>query len=149
MWLKLVALALTALVLIPGGAHVLELPAKMQLQREDYFTVQQIYAGWALFAVPIIAAIGANAMLGHRLRHADRTASRAAWGSAILTVISLIIFFAFVFPANRATANWTAMPEDWERLRQHWEYGHLGSAILVFAALLLTGRALIGSLPRR
>jgi len=149
MWLKLIALALMALILIPSGAHLFELPAKMQLSKEGYFAVQQIYAGWALFAVPIIAAIGANALFGHRLRRIDPTAARAAWASSILTVISLVIFFGLVFPANGATFNWTQIPANWEELRLRWEYGHAAIAVVVFIALLLTGRAIMSPrLPR-
>ena len=63
MLLKLIALALTALTLIPSGAHLFELPGKIDLDRDAYFTVQGIYAGWAWFAVPIFAAILANGAL--------------------------------------------------------------------------------------
>jgi hypothetical protein len=58
--LKLTALALTGLTLVPSGAHLFELPAKLALERNEYFLVQGIYAGWALFAVPIVGAIVAN-----------------------------------------------------------------------------------------
>src|SRR5215207_7522778 len=63
MFLKLVALGLTALILVPSGGHLFELPGKINLSREAYFTVQQIYAGWAWFAVAIGAAILANGAL--------------------------------------------------------------------------------------
>jgi hypothetical protein len=49
--LRLTALALTAIVLVPSGAHLFELPGKIGLPRDAYFTVQGIYAGWAWFAV--------------------------------------------------------------------------------------------------
>src|SRR5512145_1452610 len=45
--LRFVALLFTALALAPGLAHLLELPNKMTLSREEYLTVQQIYRGWA------------------------------------------------------------------------------------------------------
>ena len=37
------------------------------------------------------------------------------------------------------------MPDNWEALRRKWEYGHAANALIVFAALLATGRALISS----
>jgi hypothetical protein len=42
------SLVLVALALAPAMAHLLELPNKITLSREDYLTVQQIYRGWAL-----------------------------------------------------------------------------------------------------
>lgn len=42
MWVKVVALTFTALILIPSGAHLFELPAKIGLDREAYFTATVI-----------------------------------------------------------------------------------------------------------
>jgi hypothetical protein len=61
--LRLSALALTALILVLSGAHLIEMPNKFALDRDAYFAVQQIYAGWAFFAVPILAAVVANGAL--------------------------------------------------------------------------------------
>ncbi|MBX3571330.1 MAG: DUF1772 domain-containing protein [Mesorhizobium sp.] len=144
MFLKLTTLALTALIAIPGGAHLFELPGKIGLGQDDYFTVQGIYAGWAWFGVPMIAAILANVALGVSEWGLDRTASVSAFVAASLIAISLGVFFLFVFPGNQATANWTETPENWEALRRSWEYGHAANAVIVFAALLATGRAIAG-----
>lgn len=144
MFLKLTTLALTALIAIPGGAHLFELPGKIGLGQDDYFTVQGIYAGWAWFGVPMIAAILANIALGVSEWGLDRTASVSAFVAASLIAISLGVFFLFVFPGNQATANWTEAPENWEALRRSWEYGHAANAVIVFAALLATGRAIAG-----
>lgn len=144
MALRFLALALTALILVPSGAHLLEMPRKMALDRDDYFVVQGIYAGWAWFAVPIFGAILANAALFWTLRRHDRGGARAALASAILISASLAVFFLLVQPANRATANWTEMPDGWEALRTAWESGHAAIAAIVFLALLCTGRAIMG-----
>lgn len=142
-WLKLAALLLTVIILIPGGAHFFELPGKIGLERETYFTVQGIYAGWALFAIPIFAAIAANGALFVALRR--RKSRQAHWAliSAGLIVASLAIFFAFVFPGNQQTANWTMQPENWETLRRNWEYGHAANAVIIFAAFIATAVAAI------
>jgi hypothetical protein len=58
-----IATLLTALTLVPGGAHLFEMPNKLGLDSEQYFIVQQIYRGWALFGFVIIAAFVANATL--------------------------------------------------------------------------------------
>jgi hypothetical protein len=52
--LQFTAIILTALALVPAGAHVLELPNKIGLDRDHYMIVQQIYRGWALYeAFPV------------------------------------------------------------------------------------------------
>ena len=49
---------------------------------------------------------------------------------------SLAAFFIWTFPANRATTNWTAMPENWEALRRNWEMGHAIGAVCTLVALV-------------
>lgn len=80
-----------------------------------------------------------------RLRAGGAEAARA--GGAILAdggagaciAAALAVFFAFTFPANQATANWTVLPDDWEALRRQWEYSHAAAAVLyVLAVALLT-----------
>ncbi|EIM24438.1 hypothetical protein [Microvirga lotononidis] len=138
---RMIALALTVFILLPSGAHLLELPGKIGLDRDAYFTVQQIYAGWALFSIPIAAALVANSALALTEWRRDPGAARAALCSVGLILLSLIVFFIWVLPANQATANWTRIPDNWETLRRQWEYGHLASAIIVFGALLATACA--------
>jgi hypothetical protein len=54
-----------------------------------------------------------------------------------------VVFFAFTFPANTATVNWTVVPENWAALRRQWEYAHAAEAFLYFAALLLLTAAAV------
>lgn len=145
MLLKLTALGLTALTLIPSGAHLFELPGKIALDQNDYFVVQGIYAGWALFVIPILGAIAANFALFLVQRKRDPRSAHFALASSALIVLSLVVFFVWVFPGNQATDNWTVAPGNWEELRRSWEYGHAASAAIVFAALLATGRAIAGT----
>ncbi len=141
--LRILTLGLTALLLIPSGAHLFELPGKIDLGRDAYFTVQGIYAGWSLFGVAIFAAIGANVLLFllERRRH-PATAHWALIAAALITV-SLGIFFAWVFPGNQATANWTVQPDNWEHLRRNWEYGHAANAVIVGLALIACALAVV------
>ncbi|MBI4724373.1 MAG: DUF1772 domain-containing protein [Rhodomicrobium sp.] len=127
------ALVLTAIALIPGGAHVFERSAKMALGREDYFVVQGIYRGWAWFGAVIIAALISCAALAAISKGRDRILSLFA---AIMIAFSLAIFFAFVFPANQATQNWTAIPQDWRDWRFQWEWGHAAAAVCTFLAFV-------------
>ncbi|WP_119301204.1 DUF1772 domain-containing protein [Dongia deserti] len=132
---QFVATILTALALVPAGAHLIELPAKIDMPEQPYFVVQQIYRGWALFGVVILAAMFANFASAFLARRN----ARQFWLSmtaGLLIAAMLAIFFAWTFPANQATANWTSAPEDWEQLRTQWEYSHAVNAFVTFAALL-------------
>jgi hypothetical protein len=132
--LQLVAVLLTALELVPAGAHLFELAHKIDLSKEQYFVVQQIYRGWAFFGIVLIAAIVANLVVAAVLW---RRAS-PYWPSlcaGLLLAITLAVFFAWTYPANQATGNWTVAPADWQRLRVQWELSHAANAALTFAAL--------------
>lgn len=147
--LKILALVLTATALIPSAAHLFELAGKIDLEREHYFTVQSIYAGWSMFGIPIFAAILANLALAVAYwRVGDRRALLPGL-AAILIAGSLANFFLWVFPGNKQTANWTSQPDNWELLRRNWEYGHATNALIAFAAFVLTCVASAGSDRRK
>ncbi len=135
--LHALAVMLTALALVPGGAHLAEMPAKLALPRDAYLLVQNIYRGWAWFGAVIIAAIAANLALGLLLRRCGQGGGRAL-AAAGLMLATLGVFFTWTFPANQATGNWTILPAaDWEALRRDWEYSHAANALLTFGALCL------------
>lgn len=141
--LRLLALVLTAVVLIPSGAHLLELPTKIALDRDAYFTVQGIYTGWALFGIPIVATVLVNGALALAERRRNPDAARWAGASALLVLASLLVFLLWVLPANQDTANWTRQPEGWQALRNQWEWGHAVSALMVFTAFVATAIAVV------
>jgi hypothetical protein len=144
--LQFLAIVLTALALVPGGAHFFELWNKIGLDREAYFTVQHIYDGWALFGIVLFAALGANLLLAVALRRQPRAARLAGAGFALVG-LTLVLFFLWVFPANQATQNWTVAPADWERLRVEWEWTHAANAVLTFLALCAVTAAGLAARP--
>ncbi len=127
-------------VLGPSFAHLLELPNKIGLDRDAYFTVQAIYSGWALLGVPVLAALLATLVLAVLLR-AQRSARRWAAVAFVALVATQAIFWTFTYPANTATENWTVAPENWEALRTRWEYSHAVAAVLNMVALLALASA--------
>jgi hypothetical protein len=112
--LDFASIAFVVFVLVPSGAHLLELPDELAL---------------ALFLVAAQVV----------LRWRERAAFGAALASFACLAAAHAIFWMFTFPANQATLNWTAKPRDFERVRTQWEWSHGAGALLdlaAFAALL-------------
>jgi hypothetical protein len=132
--LLFISVVLTALMFVPVGAHLVELPNKIALSKEDYLVVQSIYRGWALFGVVDFAAIAANLLLAINLWRRGRP-YWPALSAGIILAAALVVFFQWTYPVNQTTANWTVLPADWERLRVQWEWSHAANAVLTFIAL--------------
>ena len=148
--LRLGTVLLTALALVPAGAHLLELPNKIGLPREAYLIAQGLYRGWATLGAVWIGALLANLVLAAALRRrGQRAAWRAALGAGLLLALSLAVVFAGTGPAHQATATWTVLPPGWEALRRQWEYAHAANAVLVFLALCLSVLSALGSAERQ
>ena len=49
MILRILAIVLTALALVPAGAHIAALPNKIALPAEAYVVAQAVYLGWWLW----------------------------------------------------------------------------------------------------
>jgi hypothetical protein len=130
---QFLAVVLTALALLPGGAHLMALPAKLAMPEQPYFVAQQVYRGWAWAGVVIFLAIFANFAAAF-LTHGRRRQLFTVAGLLIGTTLAL--FFVWTYPANEATGNWTSVPENWEQLRIQWEYSHAVNAALTFLALV-------------
>lgn len=130
------SLLFVALALAPSAAHLLELPNKIGLARDDYLTVQQIYSGWSLLGFVVFGALLSTlalTVLSWRRGRQFLLAS-AAFGCVVGTQL---VFWAFTYPMNEVTRNWTVLPEVWQPLRAQWEYSHAAAALLNLAALIL------------
>ena len=132
---RFLSLLFVALALTPAMAHLLELPNKMTLSREEYLIVQQIYRGWALLGIVIFAALLSTLILALRVRH-NRRIFALTLTALVCIAGSLVVFFAFTYPANQVTNNWTHLPENWLELRRQWEYSHATGAALYLIALV-------------
>ena len=142
--LRFASVMLTAIAMAGGFAHLLELPRKIEMSREDYLTVQQIYRGWALLGIAVMAALLSSVLLAFTVRDTPAEFYLTV-AAAVCIAISLVVFFTFTYPVNRRTDNWTALPENWTQLRRRWEYSHAVGAALYFLALsLLTLSLLVG-----
>jgi hypothetical protein len=138
------AILATLLSLAPGLAHLFELPRKMRLSRDAYFTVQQVYRGWDLFGIAIVAQLAALVLLAARSWQ-EHYLFRPVCAALVLLVAAQALFWGFTFPANVATHNWTRVPADWQSLRRVWEFSHAGGALCQLLGLC----CLIGALFAR
>jgi hypothetical protein len=144
--LQIAAIVLVALCLVPEGAHLFEMRGKMGLDREAYFATQRIYRGWALFGIAEVLAVLATGTLAF-VQRGSAVAFRGAGLSCALLVVALVLFLAYVFPANAVTKDWTFEPPNWEALRRQWETVHAIDAVLTFAAFLLLTGSVIAAQP--
>jgi hypothetical protein len=138
------SLMLLALALGASLAHLYALPNKMELSREAYLAAQRAYDGWALLGVVVIGTLAATLALTVLLR--GRGTEFWLAGAAFACVAGTqAIFWSLTWPANQATKNWTALPENWVELRRVWEYSHAaGAALNIVAFALLTLALLAG-----
>ena len=107
-----IALFFVALALGPALAHLLELPNKINLAREDYLTVQQIYRGWALLGIVVGGALLSTLAVAVKVRK-ERKAFVFALLAFLCIVGTQVVFWTYTYPANQATNNWTMLPENW------------------------------------
>ncbi len=138
---ELLAVVFCVLALVPAMAHVLELPNKLPLSREAYLTVQSIYRGWSLSGVLVVGALITTLLLAI---FGDGEARGEALLAFAAIVATQVVFWTFTFPVNRATDNWTRVPEgNWERLRDRWEISHAANALLHFIAVVCVTLAVL------
>jgi hypothetical protein len=138
------AVMLTAVATSGGLAHVLQVAQKMPMDGAEYIVAQQLYAGWDRLGFAIFGALIATSALAF-IRRGPRRMRIAGAVAATAIALGLVVFFTFTFPVNRATANWTALPPDWQALRATWEYSHAVGAALDVTAL---SALVVGLLPR-
>jgi hypothetical protein len=140
--IQFLALLLTALALVPAGAHLFALPNKIVLAQDQYFVVQGIYRGWALFGIVLFGALAADLALAI-LARGSGAPFVLALAAFFCIAATLAIFFAWTYPANVATDNWTTIPDNWEALRTRWEYAHAVNAMITLVALACTALSVI------
>ena len=167
--IQVVTLLLVAVTMSMALAHVLEFPGKKRLEKDAYLAVQTIYyPGFTIagFAEPvsIIPTI--------LLLFITPTGSLAFW-LTLIAFVSLVVMHAIFWivtqPVNKFwlknqqlsklgdrffSPNSTvqhgeetnADVEDWEKMRDRWEYSHLARAVFCVIAMITLTVAL--AMPR-
>src|SRR5919109_3033258 len=134
------SLFFVALAMAPAMAHLLVLPNKINMPREQYLIVQQIYRGWALLGIVVLGGLFSTLALTIMVRKHPNICVPILVAFLCL-VGTQVLFWTFTYPANQQTQNWTVLPENWLALRRHWEYSHAASAglnLIAFAVLILS-----------
>jgi hypothetical protein len=153
----LIATFLAALVMGPSLAHALEQPGKMRLDRQQYYAVQTIYyPGFTIGGIAEPLAIVATAVVLVLARGRDGDRLLVA-GALVLLILTQLLFWLVVQPVNRQWLQATKLSgaadrffrtgasratgdDDWTKLRDRWERGHVArclTAMLAFGLLLL------------
>src|SRR5437867_11383458 len=102
---QFLALTLTALALVPSGAHLFALPHKINLVAEQYFIVQNIYRGWSLFGVALIGALIANLALALLLRGRGGPFVSGRLGFLCMA-FTFVVFSFWTYAPHLAPHNW-------------------------------------------
>jgi hypothetical protein len=144
--IQFLTIVISALALIPAGAHLAALPNKIAMPQADYFIVQGIYSGWAILGLLWPAALVIDILLAISVR-SQIWPFWLAVTAALCFVLMLAIFVIWTLPANQVTQNWTTIPPNWEVLRRQWEYSHAANAALAVAALCLTTLSVLSWRP--
>jgi hypothetical protein len=143
---QLMAIVLVVLALAPALSHLFSLTTRLHLSAPDFMVVQRLDHSLGLIGVLgllALAGIGVHSFL------VRRNAAAFAWSIVAVSGLAAaqIVFWSIAFPVSALTSGWTAVPDDFEAARQHWEYAIATVGVLSFGALLAVVRAVEASRP--
>ena len=141
---RILSVLSVALYLVPTGAHLAEMRAKFALSQDAYMSAQRPYDDWALFGAVLFAAILLTA-LNAVLSRASRVGRWLSATACLFLMSDLALFFAFTYPVNLASQNWTIVPPDFDAARLQWEVSHAASAAIIFVTLIIIVVAALAS----
>jgi Domain of unknown function (DUF1772) len=129
----------TAVTMTAAVAHLMELPAKMQYEPSLWVRLHRtMYPNFGRTAGPAeAAAVMSTSLLAWWTRRERPEAFRSTTVAAACLAAAHAIFWIVVQPVNAEVTRWPldAIPPDWTKQRDRWEYGHAIRAGLVTAAL--------------
>ena len=153
---QILTVAIVSVAMAASLAHVLELPGKMRLLKEDYLVVQRIYYPGFTFA-GISEPVGILAILA--LMFLTPRGTTAFWLTlvALLGLIGMqLVFWLLVQPINKVWLRDESLNSvgshffslgkslvlsgiehpRWMTLRNRWEYSHVVRAVLAMTSFL-------------
>jgi hypothetical protein len=151
---RFITLMLAAFSLSLSMTHLLELPQRMQFDRQLWVSVTVVENVYKLFgtvgAVFEITAILTAIVLAFLVRDRGLTFYWTLDG-AILLVLAFISWIVFIAPMNAEFAKWltSPIPTDWMRYRDQWEYSHAVNAVIKIIALGLLAISVLVETPQK
>ena len=149
--LQIVATTLVAVAMTTAVAHALEFPGKLRLSKEEYLAVQPIYyPGFTIGG--LIGEAGALLVMPVLLVMLPFGNERFWWTAAAFACLLAChaVYWTVTHPVNGFWLKDTAVGSagsaffslfaeretNWQRMRDVWEYSHIGRAVLAMAALI-------------
>jgi hypothetical protein len=157
--LEIFAVVVVAIAMAMALAHLVELPGKMRLPKEQYLAVYAIYyPGFTISGASEAVSILVAALL------AALTGSALLTSACVALAVMQAIYWIWIHPVDNfwirsvslrsaGRANFElgqgALPDtgfaEWTSLRDRWEYCHAARAILAVLAFVLLVVAVVGS----
>jgi hypothetical protein len=128
--MRFISLLLGALKLGLAWAHLVEMGPKRAMSGAEWLTTQQAYRDFGrVAAVTMPGALASTLATLALVRKQRPTALLTALG-AVCTAATVALWARFNEPVNREIVTWQAdaLPADWERRRDQWEFAHAASA---------------------
>jgi Domain of unknown function (DUF1772) len=142
MFLKIwrsLALLFVALFMGLEFAHALELPAKMQYDGALYITIQnslyQYFGAPEPGAIITVCALLWATSLTLLVRKRRVVFFWTLVGTLCLAIAFPCIYFLQIEPVNVAIKA-TSVPNNWEQLRDRWEYAHATNFVFCLAGFI-------------
>jgi hypothetical protein len=150
---RFITLMLAAFSLSLSMTHLLEMPQRMQFDRQLWVRVTVVENVYKLFgtvgAAFEITAILTAIVLAFLVRNRGST---FYWtlGGAILLVLAFVSWIVFVAPMNAEFAKWLTdpIPADWTRYRDQWEYAHAINAVIKIMGLSSIAISVLVEIPK-
>jgi hypothetical protein len=152
---QILTITLVALAMAPAIAHALEHPGKMRLGKNAYVAVQSVYYPGFTIVGALSEAGGIIAIVVLLILTPPSTTAFHLTLVALLTLATMqAVYWLLIHPVNRywlqsgstnlgnAGARFFAFDpggrsagtRDWRKLRERWEYSHIGRAVLSFVS---------------
>jgi hypothetical protein len=146
MW-RFLSIMSTAVTVSAALCHLMELPPKMRYAPPVYVKLHRtLYPNFGRIAgMAEILAVLSTSGLAWSVRKRSIIAAAGCLAAAHGA------FWALVNPANVTMANWPldAIPPDWTRWRDQWEYTHASRAVLTTGALGMLVWSSLQEIPHR
>ena len=151
-FLQIATILLVAIAMALSLAHALEFPGKLRLSKENYLAVQPIY--YPGFTIAGVAEpLGIVALIALSLTTTDRVTFWLMLMALAALIASHAVYWLMTHPVNNfwltksqlggagkalfGTAAGDVRKDDWQALRDRWEWSHIVRAVLSMLSFIL------------